>query len=495
MKIVLMSMPDVAPVIMHTSAFHMANNGLANIAANLDGEHDVYIIDLIRKRRRVVNYVTQTLLKYRPDMVGLSSMTWQYATCTKLLKLIKRLLPDVKTVIGGYHATLMYKEIADSKEADWIDFIIRGEGEVAFSALINAVGGHGRYKGIPSLSFKDDAGFCHNPKGEPLDLAQIKLPVRDKRRTTSGYHVMNRKVEVMETSRGCTRSCHFCSMHHMYGRIYRTFPIDRILADIDTIYHQRHTRRIFITDDNMVLAPNRVIELCEAIIARKYRRLQFSVQADCITISKNETMVRKMAQAGFKLIFLGIENVSSKNLKTAGKGNIVNASRQAVAICHKYGIMVLGGMIFGFPDDEEADIIANYRFLKEIEADSAYCQILTPYPKTDLRRTLMAEGLVTNPDNFTKYNGMWANIKTRHLDAQRLQYLFWLHRRKVLGWWEPSKQVREQGRLATSIWVYALRPLLKFIEARTQKRSSLDGRYQQDMLRLAEINQFKDLEA
>ena len=58
-----------------------------------------------------------------------------------------------------------------------------------------------------------------------------------------------------------------------------------------------------------------------------------------------------MAQAGFKVLFLGIENVSKRNLKMAGKGDIVEASRRAMAMCHKYGIMVVAGVMFGFPDD------------------------------------------------------------------------------------------------------------------------------------------------
>jgi len=90
MKIVLMSMPDVAAVIMHESAFHMPNNGIASIAANLDEGHQVNIIDLIRKRNRVRQYVTRTLLKIRPDVVGLSAMAWQYKTCTQLARLISK---------------------------------------------------------------------------------------------------------------------------------------------------------------------------------------------------------------------------------------------------------------------------------------------------------------------------------------------------------------------------------------------------------------------
>ena len=72
MKIVLMSMPDVAAVIMHESAFHMPNNGIASIGANVDDGHHVTIVDLIRKRRRVGQYVSGILPKIRPDVVGLS---------------------------------------------------------------------------------------------------------------------------------------------------------------------------------------------------------------------------------------------------------------------------------------------------------------------------------------------------------------------------------------------------------------------------------------
>jgi len=277
MKIVLMSMPDVAAVIMHESAFHMPNNGIASVGANVDPGHEVFIIDLIRKRRRVRRYATETLLRIRPDVVGLSAMAWQYRTCTKLARLIKRLLPNAKIVLGGYHATLMHEEIAASEEAPLIDFIVRGEGEEGFRRLINALNGKDRVEDIPSLSYRSGNGFVHNPRGGLLDLSKLNLPIRDKRRLTWGYHIMNDKVEVIETSRGCTRACNFCSMNHMYGRTYRSFPMERILADIEDIYVNRRTRWIFVADDNLVLEPDRVLALCDAIIARKHRGLNFVV--------------------------------------------------------------------------------------------------------------------------------------------------------------------------------------------------------------------------
>jgi anaerobic magnesium-protoporphyrin IX monomethyl ester cyclase len=494
MKVILMSMPDVAPLIIHETAVHMPGHGIACVGGNIDEQHEVYIIDLIRKRRQLRKYITKTLLKIRPDLVGLSAMAWQYDTCIKLIKLIRRVLPEVKIAIGGYHATLMNEEIAESSEGEMIDFIIRGEGEVACRRLVNALAGKDRMEEIASLSYKQRNQFVHNPRGETLELSELKLPIRDKRRLTRGYHILYSKIELLETSRGCTRGCNFCSMRHMYGRSFRTYPIDRVLADLDDIYYKRKSRWAFIVDDNMVLNPRRVIALCDAIIARNYKNLKLVVQADCISMAQNEEMVSKMAQAGFKSVFLGIENASKKNLEAAGKGNIVNASRQAVEICHKYGLMVIGGLIFGFPEDDEESIIENYRFMKTIGADGVYAQILTPYPKTGMRQNLIDEGLVTNKYNYKRYSGLWANVKTRHLDSDRLQYLFWYHRQVTLGWWSPSKRARSQGWIWTGIWLYAFKPILKFFIDRALAREGWEGRYQKELKRLSNMNYFKDLE-
>lgn len=494
MKIVLISMPDVTSLVVHESAFHMPNLGIATIGGNIDDGHEVFLIDLIRKRNNIRSYLTRTLKKLRPDMVGLSAMAWQYDTCTRIIRLIRQLLPRVRIVIGGYHATLMYETIAASPEAKQIDFMIRGEGEETFRRLVNALEGKDRLEKIPSLSYKTEGKFVHNERGELLDLSELRLPIRDKRRLTWGYHLMHSKMEVMETSRGCTRACKFCSMNHMYGRTFRTFPIERVLADLDDIYHNRKTRWAFIVDDNLVLNPRRVIRLCDAIIGRKYKGMNLIVQADCVSMSRNEEMVRKMSLAGVRTVFLGIENVSEKNLAAIQKGNIVEASKQAVAICHKYGLMVIGGLVFGFPDDDEAAIIQNYEFFKALEADAAYFQILTPYPKTRLREDLMEQGLITNPDDYRWYNGVWANVRTRYLDSDELHYLVWYHRQKVIGWWDPSDKARANGKLWTSVWRFAFRPVMRYFIRRTLRKHGWEGRYQRVVRRLSEMNTYKDLE-
>lgn len=494
MKVILISMPDVVPIIVHETAVHLPNHGIACVGGNIDPEHDVYLIDLIRKRRSIKKYLTRIIRKIKPDIIGLSAMAWQYDTCVKIAHLIKELRPEAKIIIGGYHATLMHEEIAEAKEAQWIDFMIRGEGEEAFRRLVNALDGHDNLAEIPSLSYKENGIFIHNPRGENLDLAPLKLPIRDKRRLTWGYHLMYSKIELLETSRGCTRSCNFCSMKNMYGRTFRTYPIHRVLADLDDIYYTRNVRWVFITDDNMVLNPDRVMELCDAIIARKYKGLNFAVQADCISMAKNEAMVSKMAEAGCRSVFLGIENGSKKNLSVAGKGDIVAASRKAIENCHKYGMMVIGGLIFGFPEDDVESIKENYEFFQQIGADAAYCQIITPYPKTGMREQLIAENLVTNTTDLKKYNGLWANVRTRYLDSPQLQYHFWFQRQIILGWWNPPARAGSRGWFWSPIWRFLFKPFLQLHYWRVLKKYGWDGRYQREVERWERMNRFRDLE-
>lgn len=493
MKVLLMSMPDVAPLVIHQNAVHFPNLGIASIGGNIHERHEVRIIDLIRKRRSIGAYLTKQLTKLAPDIVGLSAMSWQWDTCCRIIRLIKRVRPGAKIVVGGYHATLMTREITQSPEGELIDFIVQGEGETAFKRLVEALDGRDSFQDIPSLTYKEADQFITNPMGELQDLSQLKPPIRDKRRLTWGYHVMNMKAEVLETSRGCTRTCNFCSMKHMYGRTFRTYPIERVIADLDDIYYNKKTRLAFIVDDNLVLDTDRVMRLCDAIIKRRYRRLKLVVQADSLTMATNEAMIRKMAEAGFKSVFLGIENVSKTNLAAAGKGNIVEYSRKAVALCQKNGLMVIGGLIFGFPDDDERAIIENYRFLQEINADAAYCQLLTPYPKTGMREQLMARGLITNPLDFKKYNGLWANVRTRHLSADKLQYLFWYHRQTVLGWWDPSARARGTGKLWTGIWTYMLKPVMQVQHAKVLKRKGWAGIYKDVLKEQEKMNTFEGL--
>ena len=206
--------------------------------------------------------------------------------------------------------------------------------------------------------------------------------------------------------------CNFCSIDKMYGKSFREYSIDRVMNDIaDAKKHGANF--IIIADDNFSLNVKRFEDICDAIVDAGHNDLRYIIQASSTGIASSETLAEKMAKAGFRIVFLGIENVSKENLKNLKKGNIIEKTKIAVKRLHEQGIMIVGGMIIGHPNDKEEDIAENYEFFVGLDIDFFADQILTPYPKTPLREEMIEKGLVTNKYDYSRYNCFWANIKNK----------------------------------------------------------------------------------
>src|SRR5512132_3033387 len=132
MKVLLLSMPDSFE---HPPALtmRMPNAALASLAGNVDPHHEVSVADLICVQSDVVGTVKRLLADLRPDLVGLSIMTFQRRTALGLIAMIKTLWPDVRIVVGGYDPSLAPEYYEDA--AAPVDFIVRGEGDLTFQEL------------------------------------------------------------------------------------------------------------------------------------------------------------------------------------------------------------------------------------------------------------------------------------------------------------------------------------------------------------------------
>ena len=141
----------------------------------------------------------------------------------------------------------------------------------------------------------------------------VKPPNRAAR-VLPGYTFMGRSIDVVETSRGCTYDCSFCSIIEMRGRNFHVWPVDRVIADIRDA-HDRGARAIFIVDDNITLNIARFKALCEAIIAHGLTDIHYIVQGMTSAIAAaGDELAALMQRAGFRYVFLGIENVLDQDL-------------------------------------------------------------------------------------------------------------------------------------------------------------------------------------
>ncbi|MBI4335035.1 MAG: B12-binding domain-containing radical SAM protein [Candidatus Omnitrophica bacterium] len=419
MKILLLSMPDAIPLF-YSYKSYVPNLGIRSIAANIDMKGaEVKCLDMIFFYKNILPVLKRASRDFAPDIVGISAMTFQYDTALKIARIIKGLNKSVKIVLGGYHATLMYDEIAN-EENTLFDYIIRNEGEKSFCELVQAIeGGGGGLAGIKGLSFRKGKDFVHNEKSDLVNLDELTPPRRDAQLFDFPPQVFGR-VEAIEASRGCTMGCDFCSIDRMYGRRFRKYGVDRVIDDIKAAKRMR-ANRIFFVDDNITLDARHFEGICEAIAKEGLNDLFYAAQVSSAGIASSEQLVQKMRAANFGIVFLGIENTSRDRLNYLGKGDITEATRRAIGYLRKNDIGIMGGFIVGNPDDSIKDIRACFEFAKKAKVDLLMASYLMPYPKTAIREKLLNMGLVEYERDYARYNGFQPVARTRYLTMRQLE--------------------------------------------------------------------------
>ena len=429
MNVLLLSMPDsfehMPPV-----AIRMPNGALTSLAGNVDSHHRVAVADLILAHREVRETVTRLVCELDPEVVGLSIMTFQRRTAGRIIDLVRGLRPGVKIVVGGYDPSLA----PEAYENMGVDYVVRSEGEVTFRELLRALEQGSGFDKIGGLSYRNGEGWVHNPGRAPhrLEDSEIRLPKRDAR-VLNGYTMLGRQVDVIETSRGCTFDCSFCSIIEMRGRNFHTYSFDRVLADIRDAY-DHGARTIFLVDDNITLNVRRFEALCEAIIAAGLHKIDYFVQAMTSAIANHgETLAPLMRRAGFRYVFLGIENIlegdleflkaSAKNTERTNGKNTGNATLRAIDYIRRNQMYVVGGLIVGSPGDTRESIEANLEFARRY-VDWPYIQHPTPYPRTPMMKDFRDQGLIMN-ERLEEYDGTTAVVRTEHMPAEEVEFMRW----------------------------------------------------------------------
>ncbi|OGN90782.1 MAG: hypothetical protein A2Z70_02785 [Chloroflexi bacterium RBG_13_48_17] len=416
MRVLLIAMPDTVCAL--DPVMRVPNLGLCSIAGNLEG-CEVKVVDLVFHNRHIGRFLQRLMEEFKPEIVGLSAMSFQFASACKVSRICRGVNPDVAVVLGGYHGSLMYQEIAMGAEAELFDFLIRGEGEVTLPSLVQElISGRRDFRRIPGLSFRRDEKYHHNPPASLVNLDALKPPNRDCR-VLDCARFLGHRFDCVETSRGCTMRCRFCSITRMYGRSVRKFTLERVTAELHQL-KRKGIEGVFFVDDNITLDVLRLKQLCSLIIDENLNTMSYAIQASVSGIASDLELAELLGGAGFRWVFLGIESGISRNLESMGKTGVLKNTQRAVSLLQKQGICVFGGFIVAHPDDTRQDIQSTFQFALDIGVDHPIMQCLTPYPKTETREQLLKQSLITNLDDFSRYNGFICNVRTKYLSNKEL---------------------------------------------------------------------------
>lgn len=314
-----------------------------------------------------------------PRWIGFTAVTAQITSTHRIAGIIKRVSPDSKVVVGGVHATAMPDELLRDPN---IDFVIRGEGEEPFFALVEgqpleSVGGLS-YRGRNPLQ-----PIEHNPEAEPIeDLDSLPTPAYhlirfDLYKPAVGAYRRLPSIN-MTMTRGCPGKCTFCNSAET---ALRTRSPAHVVDEIQRLQSRYGIREVSFYDDTFTIYKQNVARLCDLIVERGIN-LTWScfARTDCIS----PPLLAKMRRAGCHQILFGIESADPEILETIRKPIDIEQTRRAVAMVQRAGIGVRAAFMFGNPGETVESLRRTIDFALELNPDLAIFNITTPYPGTQM---------------------------------------------------------------------------------------------------------------
>ena len=294
---------------------------------------------------------------------------------------INALPPGVTTILGGRTATENPRYWMEA--CPNVDAVVCGDGEQAIVEIAE-----GRpWSEIAGLTHRgDDGQLVHNAPRDNAPLDDDLMPARDLRKKP--YHLTSKGISTGITidkvagSRGCPFNCKFCNFAvNPWGVKRRWAPrsVESIIREIEQI----DADLIFFVDDVFTHQPDRVAEICDQLIAKKIRK-NYVVNAR-LEISKHPDVIRKMEEAGFLGLLIGVESTQDATLKSMGKGFTTEQIRQRFEVLRKSKMVINAYFIVGNIGETEEQMLSTASFARSIGVDMIHVSRLRSEPYSGLK--------------------------------------------------------------------------------------------------------------
>jgi len=324
---------------------------------------------------------------FQPDIIGFSSLTIEADNLHDLAALCKKLFPASIVIAGGPHPSSFGPQVVADRN---IDYVLAGEGEIAFLKFVTAIEQGNRQPEISGLCYLGANGriVSFPPNQELVDMATLPFPAWDlidfnqyiEQRMSAISHG---KYAVLFTSRGCPYQCTYC--HSIFTKRFRAMPAARVVDDLERLIGTYGIHEFEFFDDSFNLDYERATAICDEIIRRNLKiRILFpnGVRGDLL----DEALIRKLRQAGTVYLVFAVESGSPRIQKEIKKYNQLDKLKANIRFAAREGIFTWGFFMMGFIKETRRELWQTARFAITSKLHGGFFFVVVPQAGTELAR-------------------------------------------------------------------------------------------------------------
>ena len=383
------------------------------------GYQDIHFIDAMTNDLGD-EALAERLRALAPDIVGCTSITPSIYVAERVLEIARDVCPRALRVLGGVHATFMYKQVLS--EAPWIDVIVRGEGEEVFAELVTAVA-QGRWpearSSIKGLAYTtDDGRITATPAAatvKELDKLDPDWSLLEWEKYT--YVPLGVRVAIPNMARGCPFTCSFCSQWKFW-RDYRISDPKKVVDEIERLHREHDVGFFILADEEPTINRKKFIAFCEELIARGLPdKIKWGINTRVTDIIRDEAYLPLYRKAGLVHVSLGTEAAAQLKLDRFNKETKVEQNKRAIKLLRDADIFTEAQFIVGLENETAETLEETYRMARDWDPDLANWSMYTPWPFTPLFQEL---GDKVEVFDFSKYNFVTPIMKPEAMDRAEL---------------------------------------------------------------------------
>ncbi len=388
----------------------------------LAGYEDVHFIDAMTNEIEGEE-LHRRLAELRPDIVGCTAITPSIYKAEEVLKIAKEAVPNALRVLGGVHATFMYKQVLT--EAPWIDVIVRGEGEEIFRELVQVVDigrwprGRAQIKGIAYREGENGSSkIVANPAAPTVkDIDAIEPDWSLLEWEKYIYVPLGVRVAIPNMARGCPFTCSFCSQWKFW-RDYRIREPKKVVDEIETLVQKYDVGFFILADEEPTINRKKFVAFCRELIDRGLPdKIKWGINTRVTDILRDEELLPFYREAGLVHVSLGTEAAAQLKLDRFNKETRVSDNKRAIRLLREADIFVEAQFIVGLENETAETLEETYRMAWDWQPDLANWAMYTPWPFSKLFQEL---GDKVEIFDFEKYNFVTPIMKPEAMERGEL---------------------------------------------------------------------------